>query len=78
MKSTFEYVDKYFKKEHFTNNPISDSTIAPYYEENRLYVYEPPYSTNAVNISSDKNLNFKFLLKTLLYWFLYLQVVKII
>jgi len=54
-----DYSDKYFKKEHFTNNQISDSTISPYYEENRLYVYEPPYSTNAVNISSDKNLNFK-------------------
>jgi len=54
-----DYTDKYFKKEHFTNNRISDSTIAPYYEENRLYVYEPPYSTNAVNISTDKNLNFK-------------------
>lgn len=54
-----DYTDKYFKKEHFTNNVISDSTIAPYYEENRLYVYEPPYSTNAVNISTDKNLNFK-------------------
>jgi len=54
-----DYTDKYFKKEHFTNDQISNSTIAPYYEENRLYVYEPPYSTNAVNISTDKNLNFK-------------------
>ena len=54
-----DFTDKYFKKENFTNNEISDSTIAPYYEENRLYTYEPPYSTNAVNISSDKNLNFK-------------------
>jgi len=57
-----DYSDKYLKKkENFTNenNQISDSTIPPYYEENRLYVYEPPYSTNAVNISSNKNLNFK-------------------
>jgi len=57
-----DYSDKYFKKkENFTNenNQISDSTVPPYYEENRLYVYEPPYSTNAVNISSNKNLNFK-------------------
>lgn len=59
-----DYSDKYFKnKEKFTNSNsnsiISDSTIPPYYEENRLYVYEPPYSTNAVNINSNQNLNFK-------------------
>jgi hypothetical protein len=57
-----DYSDKYFKKkENFTNenNQISDSTIPPYYEENRLFTYEPPYSANAVNISSNKNLNFK-------------------
>jgi len=33
-----DYTDKYFKKENFTNNEISDSTIATYDEENRLYV----------------------------------------
>jgi hypothetical protein len=56
-----DYSDKYFKnKENFTNtDQISNSSIPPYYEENRLYVYEPPYSTNAVNINSNKNLNFK-------------------
>jgi hypothetical protein len=55
-----DYTDKYFKnKENFTNNTISNSTIAPYYEENRLYVYEPPYTSNAVNISTNKNLGFK-------------------
>ena len=52
-----DYSDKYFKnKENFTS--ISNSTVAPYYEENRLYVYEPPYSTNAVNLTNT-NLNFK-------------------
>lgn len=56
-----DYSDKYFKrKENFENeNNISNSTIPPYYEENRLYVFEPPYTTNAVNINSNKNLNFK-------------------
>jgi hypothetical protein len=56
-----DFSDKYFKnKEKFENNgPISDSTIPPYYEENRLFVYEPPYTTNAVNFNSNHNLNFK-------------------
>jgi hypothetical protein len=59
-----DFSDKYFKKkENFTNSTdsdvISNSTIPPYYEENRLYTYEPPYSTNAVNINSNQNLNFK-------------------
>ena len=59
-----DYTDKHFKnKENFNNNipnnSISDSTIPPYYEENRLFVYEPPYSSNAVNISTNRNLNFK-------------------
>ena len=59
-----DYTDKYFnKKEKFDNfDKISDSTIPPYYEENRLITYEPPYSTNAVNFSTtatNNNLNFK-------------------
>ena len=57
-----DYTDKYFKnkrKEQFENNQLSDTTVAPYYEENRLYTYEPPYSTNAVNLSTNQNLNFK-------------------
>ena len=56
-----DYSDKYFKnRENFNNKEIiSDSTVPPYYEENRLYVFEPPYTTNAVNISTNKNLNFK-------------------
>lgn len=53
------YKKKYLKKEYFNNQVISDSTVPPYYEENRLNIYEPPYSTNAVNINSNKNLNFK-------------------
>ena len=56
-----DYSDKYLNKEEkFENkNVISDSTVPPYYEENRLYVYEPPYTTNAVNITNSQNLNFK-------------------
>jgi hypothetical protein len=59
-----DYSDKYFnKRENFqNNNKISNSTIPPYYEENRLVTYEPPYSTNAVNFSTsatNANLNFK-------------------
>jgi len=55
-----DYSDKYLNnKENFSNTEISNSTVAPYYEENRLYVYEPPYSTNAVNINSNQNLHFK-------------------
>jgi hypothetical protein len=51
-----DFSDKYFKnKENFDN---SKSTV-PYYEENKLYVYEPPYTTNAVNINNNQNLNFK-------------------
>ena len=50
MILVLDYTDKYYKKnEHFSQ----------YYEENRLYVYEPPYSTNAVNINSNQNLHFK-------------------
>ena len=57
-----DYSDKYFKnkKENFENNEIiSNSTIPPYYEENRLFTYSPPYTTNAVNINSNSNMNFK-------------------
>ena len=59
-----DYSDKYFnkKKEQFTSIqklPISNSTMPPYYEENRLITYEPPYTTNAVNIYNSNNLNFK-------------------
>ncbi len=64
-----DYSDKYMKKKaenfenqtvDFNNEVISNATIPPYFEENRLFVYEPPYSTNAVNINSNpNNLNFK-------------------
>ena len=61
-----DYTDKYFKsKENFQDygnfsiNDISNQTVPPYYEENRLFVYEPPYTTNAVNLSNSNNLNFK-------------------
>jgi hypothetical protein len=56
-----DYSDKYFKKrEGFENKtPVSDSTVPPYYEENRLYVYEPPYTSNAVNIYNNNNIGFK-------------------
>ncbi len=60
-----DYSDKYFKnkKENFENKEmISDSTVAPYYEENRLFTYSPPYTTNAVNMgtsSTNGNLNFR-------------------
>jgi len=52
-----DYSDKYFKKKEYFNN-ISNSTKTPFYEENRLYTYEPPYTTNAININN-KNINFK-------------------
>jgi hypothetical protein len=60
-----DYTDKYFKKnkENFHNqyitNEISGSTITPYFEENRLFTYEPPYSSNAVNIYTNNNIGFK-------------------
>ena len=60
-----DYYDKNLKekKENFEpaifNPNISNTTKPPYYEENRINVYEPPYSTNAVNISPNKNLNFR-------------------
>ena len=59
-----DYCEKNYKvKENFEpdikSDQISDSTIPPYYEENRLSVFKPVYTTNAVNINSNKNLNFK-------------------
>ena len=58
-----DFSDKFIKKrkENFENKQtIPNSTIPPYYEENRLFVYEPPYTTNAVNINTGQNtLNFK-------------------
>ncbi len=60
-----DYSDKYMKSttENFNNSSnsnISNSTVPPYFEEDRLFVYEPPYTTNAVNINSNpNNLNFK-------------------
>jgi hypothetical protein len=50
-------VEKYEPK--IKNGQVSDSTIPPYFEENRLSVFKPVYSTNAVNISPNKNLNFR-------------------
>jgi len=60
-----DYSEKIYnkKKEHFEPQvftpKISNSTKPPYNEENRLNVYKPVYSTNAVNLSPNKNLNFK-------------------
>jgi hypothetical protein len=56
-----DYSDKYLKRkqEHFINNQLSDTTVPPYYEENRLYTYEIPYTSNAVNITTGSNLHFK-------------------
>jgi hypothetical protein len=57
-----DYTDKYFKnnKEKFDNfDNVPNSLLPPYYEENRLVTYEPPYTTNAVNIGNSTNLNFK-------------------
>lgn len=60
-----DYYEKIYNKktEHFEPQiftpKISDSTKPPYYEENRLNVYKPVYTTNAVNLSPNKNLNFK-------------------
>ena len=55
-----DYCEKKIKKENFSNKheAISNSTFPPYYEENRLSVYKPVYTTNAVNLNN-KNLNFK-------------------
>jgi hypothetical protein len=58
-----DYSDKYMKnKENFINKQsmIPNSNIPPYYEENRLFTYEPPYTSNAVNLNQGQNsLNFK-------------------
>jgi hypothetical protein len=57
-----DYTDGYFKKkdnkENFSNNS-TENKIPPYFEENRLYTYEPPYTTNAINFNSSRNLDFK-------------------
>ena len=60
-----DYYDKNLKNKTenfepaiFTQN-ISNTTKPPYFEENRLNVFVPTYSSNAVNISSNKNLNFR-------------------
>jgi len=58
-----DYSDKYFKKKEYFNNVTKSSEKTPveklYYEENKLYSYEPPYTTNAININNNKNINFK-------------------
>ncbi len=56
-----DYCEKKVKKENFTNHQdgqISNSTSPPYYEENRLSVFKPTYTTNAINFNN-KNINFK-------------------
>ena len=42
----YDYKDPLYEPSNSTNFP-------PYYEENRLNVYEPPYSTNAINFSTN-------------------------
>lgn len=42
---------------HKINKELHNSP--PYYEENTLIVYEPPYTTNSINIGTSKNINFK-------------------
>ena len=62
-----DFSDKYMKNKRenfnnidFNNETISDSTIPKYFEENRVYEYEPPYTSNAVNLNTSPNsLNFK-------------------
>jgi len=56
-----DYCEKKVKKEDFTNqqgDQISNSTSPSYYEENRLSVFNPVYTTNAINFNN-KNINFK-------------------
>ena len=57
-----DYSDKYMKKETFIHqdSSIPNSNKPPYYEEHNLFLYEPPYTSNAVNLNSNPNtLNFK-------------------
>ena len=56
-----DYSDKVLNnKEKFSNLSNSNTTKldSNYFEENRLFVYEPPYTTNAINLNNN-NLNFK-------------------
>lgn len=46
------------KKENFDNQSDPKKSLPIYYEENRLNVYEPPYSTNAININRGQHANF--------------------
>ena len=60
-----DYCEKNYKnnkiqKENFINlnESISNSTMPPYYEEDRLNVFYPINTSNSININN-KNLNFK-------------------
>ena len=56
-----DYSDKFLNnKEKFSNSTNMSTTQSDsnYFEENRLFVYEPPYTTNAINLNNN-NLNFK-------------------
>ena len=47
-------------KEDFNNwNNIPKGVNPLFYEENKLVTYEPPYTTNALNINSNSKINFK-------------------
>ena len=47
-------------KEGFNNwNNIPKGINPLFYEENKLLVYEPPYTTNALNFNSNSKINFK-------------------
>jgi len=67
-----DFSDKYYSKnkdknnkennikEGFNNwNNIPKGINPPFYEENRLITYEPPYTTNALNFNSNSPINFK-------------------
>jgi hypothetical protein len=55
-----DYTDGYFKKktENFTNKEM-EASPPPYFEENRLFTYEPAYTTNAINFNSNRSIDFK-------------------
>jgi hypothetical protein len=57
-----DYCEKNIKKkskETFTNQePISNLTTPPYFQENKLYISAPTSTLSAVNLNN-KNLNFK-------------------